>query len=71
MTMIGYMTAELGKTVERWGRALLTLSDRDLELERVNLVRQAEATTGASPAALILREVDAEIARRKNGRDRR
>ena len=68
MTMIGYMVDELDKTVTRWGRALVTLNDRDLEQERVNLVRQAEGQSGASPAALILREVEGEIARRREKR---
>jgi hypothetical protein len=68
MTMTGYMVRELGETVERWGRSLVTLPPAELERQRLDLVRLAEGQSGASPAALILQQVDVEIARRADKR---
>jgi len=68
MTLASAFVAGLDQAMRNWPAALRTLSEADLRAQREALRSSCEQSIGTTPAALVLRAFDEEIARRQGPR---
>jgi hypothetical protein len=68
MSLGNYLHGHLVDLEAQWLRSLGTLPMTDLAAQRAELQRQCEGQVGPSPASLLVRLFDREIARRQERR---
>jgi len=64
MSLASAFIAGLDQAMRNWPVALRTLSDADLRSQREALRSSCEPSIGTTPAALVLKAFDQELARR-------